>query len=76
MIEVSELRNQSVGELAKRARAIKDELFQARFKHATQQLQQPAQLKELRRDIARIKMVMTEKATKQAAAPSKKKAGK
>lgn len=60
-MEVQTLRGQGVGELLKQARQLKDELFQARFKHATQQLTDTKRLKELRRDIARLKMVAGEK---------------
>ena len=60
-MEVQTLRGQGVGELLKQARTLKDELFQARFKHATQQLTEVKRIKEIRRDIARLKMVAAEK---------------
>lgn len=68
-MEVQTLRSQGIGELVKQARQLKDELFDARFKHATQQLADLKKLKALRRDIARLKMVAGEKAR---AAASKK----
>ncbi len=61
MIEMEALRNESAGDLAKRARLLKDELFKARFQHATQQLKDPNTLRHMRRDIARVKTALTEK---------------
>ena len=40
-------------------------VFSARMQKATQQLQDPSQLRKLRRDIARVHTVMAEKAAKQ-----------
>jgi len=67
MMEVEQLRSQSVGELVKLAQKLKGDLFSAQFKHATQQLQKPSDLKTLRRDIARVKTVVTEKLSGSAA---------
>jgi large subunit ribosomal protein L29 len=61
MIEMEALRSESAGDLAKRARLLKDELFKARFQHATQQLKDPNTLRHMRRDIARVKTALTEK---------------
>ena len=38
----------------------KKELFNLRFQHATGQLANPMQLKQVKRDIARVKTIMTE----------------
>lgn len=43
---------------------LKTELFNLRFSHATHQLTNPMQLKITKRDIARIKTVMSERAKK------------
>ncbi len=61
MIELESLKGQSVGELVKLARKLQDELFQSRFQHATQQFKTPHKLRELRRDIARVKTLATQK---------------
>lgn len=39
----------------------KDELFRLRFRGATQELENPALLKALRRDIARMKTILRER---------------
>ncbi|ODT48618.1 MAG: 50S ribosomal protein L29, partial [Pelagibacterium sp. SCN 63-126] len=40
---------------------LKKEQFNLRFQRATQQLEKPARVKEVRRDIARIKTILTQK---------------
>lgn len=60
-MDLESLKNQSVGELVKLARKLKDELFQLKFQAATQQLKTPHKLRELRKDIARAKMMATMK---------------
>ncbi|MBE5941755.1 MAG: 50S ribosomal protein L29 [Lachnospiraceae bacterium] len=42
--------------------AAKKELFNLRFQNATNQLENTSRIKEVRRNIARIQSVMTEKA--------------
>ena len=52
---VKELRGLSQEELAKRENELKKELFELRFQAATGQLEQTARLKEVKKQIARIK---------------------
>ncbi len=59
---VEELRTKSDAELAKELVAAKKELFNLRFQNATNQLDNTARIKEVRKNIARIQTVMTEKA--------------
>ena len=59
---VEELRTKSEAELAKELVAAKKELFNLRFQNATNQLDNTARIKEVRKNIARIQTVMTEKA--------------
>jgi large subunit ribosomal protein L29 len=40
---------------------MKTELFNLRFQHVTGQLENPVKMREVKRDIARIKTVMREK---------------
>jgi len=61
MIEMENLRGQTVAELVKQARTMKDELFDSKFAHATQQLKDPNKIRTMRRDIARVKTALTEK---------------
>ena len=59
---VEELKNKSVEELGKDLVAAKKELFNLRFQNATNQLDNTARIKEVRKNIARINTVITEKA--------------
>ena len=59
---VEELKTKSVAELAQELVAAKKELFNLRFQNATNQLDNTARIKEVRRNIARIQTVITEKA--------------
>jgi large subunit ribosomal protein L29 len=57
----TELRELSADELETKSRETRDELFSAKVKHATGQLENSAMLKTLRRDVARIESVLGEK---------------
>ncbi len=59
---VEELKNKSVEELNKDLVAAKKELFNLRFQNATNQLDNTARIKEVRKNIARIQTVITQKA--------------
>ena len=59
---VEEMKNKSEAELALELVAAKKELFNLRFQNATNQLDNTARIKEVRRNIARIQTVITEKA--------------
>ena len=59
---VEELKTKSEAELAKELVNAKKELFNLRFQNATNQLDNTARIKEVRKNIARIQTVMTEKA--------------
>ena len=58
---VEELKGKSVEELNKDLVAAKKELFNLRFQNATNQLDNTARIKEVRKNIARINTVITEK---------------
>ena len=59
---VEDLRNKSVAELNEELVAAKKELFNLRFQNATNQLDNTSRIKEVRKNIARIQTVITEKA--------------
>ena len=59
---VEELNNKTAAELAQELTDAKKELFNLRFQNATNQLDNTARIKEVRRNIARIQTVITEKA--------------
>ena len=56
-----ELRQLQVDELEAKEKEFREEEFKLRFKHATSQLDKTSRLKELRRDIARVKTLIREK---------------
>lgn len=56
---VEELKSKSVEELNQDLVSAKKELFNLRFQNATNQLDNTARIKEVRRNIARIQTVMT-----------------
>lgn len=60
-MKAKELRDLEIGELEQKAREARGELFNAKVKHATGQLEDTARLKWLRRDVARVESVLTEK---------------
>ena len=57
-MKATELRKKSHTELEQELNELKEELFKLRFQHATNQLANPLQLKNVKRDIARVKTVM------------------
>ena len=57
----AELRGQSREDLAKRVVELKEELFTLRFQAATGQLESHGRLRAVRKDIARIYTVLTER---------------
>ena len=59
---VDDLKTKSAAELNEELVAAKKELFNLRFQNATNQLDNTSRIKEVRRNIARIQTVITEKA--------------
>ena len=59
---VKELREESVAALQEKLVAAKKELFNLRFQNATNQLDNTSRIKEVRKNIARIQTIITEKA--------------
>ena len=59
---VKDLKGKSVAELNEELVAAKKELFNLRFQNATNQLDNTSRIKEVRKNIARIQTVITEKA--------------
>ena len=58
---VEDLKAKSAAELNEELVAAKKELFNLRFQNATNQLDNTSRIKEVRRNIARIQTVITEK---------------
>ena len=63
---VEELMTKSAAELQDELVAAKKELFNLRFQNATNQLDNTSRIKEVRRNIARVKTVITEKSRAEA----------
>ena len=58
---VTELNSKSAEELNTELTAAKKELFNLRFQNATNQLDNTSRIKEVRKNIARIQTIITEK---------------
>ena len=58
---VEDLKAKSAAELAQDLVAAKKELFNLRFQNATNQMDNTARIKEVRKNIARIQTVITKK---------------
>jgi len=59
--KVEDLRTKTDDQLSADLGDLKREQFNLRFQAATNQLERPARIKEVRRDIARIKTLQTER---------------
>ncbi len=60
-MKINKLREMSSPELEKELGALKKELFKLRFGLATNGLDNPMKIKETKKDIARIKTILTER---------------
>ena len=58
---IKEIREKSSKELLSTVDALKDELFNLRFQQATGDLENPARIKAVKKEDARIKTVLTER---------------
>ena len=56
-----ELRNMSAEELNAKLKELKEELFNLRFQHAINQLDNPHKMTEVKKDIARVLTVLRSK---------------
>jgi large subunit ribosomal protein L29 len=61
-MKAAELRDMAVEELRKKEEELRQELFNLRFQHATGQLENTQRIPLTRKDLARVKAVLTEKA--------------
>jgi large subunit ribosomal protein L29 len=57
-VKIKEVRDKSTDELKQKNRDIEEDLFRLHIRHASGQLDSPATMKNLRKDIARIKTVL------------------
>ncbi len=63
-MKAKELRQLSEGELSIKEKELDEELFNLRFQHATGQLENVMRIPQVKRDIARVKTILKEKAPK------------
>ncbi len=64
MMKANEARNMSPAELEAKLTELKKDLFYLRMQHATNQLDNPVKINSVKKDIARIKTILREKALK------------
>ncbi|MGM0451851.1 MAG: 50S ribosomal protein L29 [Thermodesulfobacteriota bacterium] len=60
-MESSEIRGMSVEEIDGQLKELVESYFNLRFQHKTGQLESPTRIKQIRRDIARVKTIRREK---------------
>ncbi len=64
-MKLQEMKDLGLDELQAKEKEFREEEFQLRFKHATGQLDKTSRLKELRRNIARVKTLIRQKEVSQ-----------
>ena len=65
--EIQKIRELSAAELEKKLQDLKEELFNLRFQHAINQLENPRRLKAVKKEIAIIKTIIRENELKNGA---------
>ena len=60
-MKAKELRERSIEELRRSETELAEQLFKLRFQKATGQIENPVKIRLVRRDIARIKMVLSQR---------------
>lgn len=63
-MKATEIRKLSAAELDAKLTELKKDLFMLRMQHATNQLDNPLQIADVKKDIARIKTIIRENETK------------
>jgi len=76
MTEVTDLRTKSDDELSGELANLKKEQFNLRFQAATNQLEKPSRVREVRRTIAQIKTLQNERAASAAGQGERARAAK
>ncbi|HEY3856391.1 MAG TPA: 50S ribosomal protein L29 [Verrucomicrobiae bacterium] len=65
-MKMSEIKDLTMQELSAKSRDLRQEIFNLRLQQASSQLEKPARLRVLRRDIARLETRLTQIRTKPA----------
>ena len=63
-MKANEIRELGVDELRTREKELDDQLFRLRIQKSMGQLEAPAKVREVRKDLARIKTILKEKTAK------------
>ncbi len=71
MLKFKEIQEMSTEELLTKKRDLRQESLHLRLQQQSGQLEQPSRMRLLRRDVARVETVLTQR-TKEGAAPTKK----
>lgn len=71
MMKASEVRNMTAEELEAKLIGLKKDLFYLRLQHATNQLENPLKIADVKRDIARVKTIIREKELQASASQSR-----
>ena len=66
-MRAEEVREMSTEDIKARVAELEEERFRLRFRSATEPLENPLRLRTIRRDIARLKTVLSERAPKERA---------
>ncbi len=59
-MKASDIRKMSAAELENKLGELKKDLFQLRLQHATNQLENPVKIAQVKRDIAKVKTIIRE----------------
>jgi len=65
-MELKKIREMTEAELTAELKKKKSELFNLRFQHVTGQLENPIKMRDVKKDIARVKTIIREKEIKNA----------
>ena len=60
-MKINEIREMSSQDLEKKLKELKQELFNLRFQHAINQLENPHKIADVKKDIARVKTILNQK---------------
>lgn len=60
-LDAASIREMTVAEIEERIAQLEEEQFRLRFRSATQQLENPMLVRHIRRDVARLRTMLTER---------------
>ena len=59
-LKIDKVRNMAADEVQARIKSVEEELFNLRFRNAMRQLDNPVEIRNLKRDLARLKTALKE----------------